>query len=89
MSKEYTMADEVWHRVVQIVQEAMLTGVDCADIMRQVRVAEGDDGELVLTKDYKKMVNENYDKMLKQAEELQKAQGGINIIRSENDVKDN
>ncbi len=87
--KEYTFADEIWHRVVQIVQEAMMTGVDCADIMRQVRVVENDEGVLALTKGYKKMVNENYEKMVKDAEELKKASTSINIITSKNDIKDN
>lgn len=87
MSKEFAIADEVWHRVVQIVQEAMITGVDCADIMRQVRVKVGDNGDLVLTEAYKQMVNDNYDRMLRDAEEMQRARVGINIITSENDVK--
>ncbi len=89
MSKKYALADEIWHRVVQIVQEAMMTGVDCADIMRQVRVVENDKGELVLTQDYKKMVNDNYEKMVNDAEELKKASTGINIITSENEIKSN
>lgn len=38
MAQELKFADSIWHRVVQIVQEAMLTGVDCSDLLRQIRV---------------------------------------------------
>ena len=81
VTEELECADEVWHRVVQIVQEAMLTGVDCTDIMRQVRVIKGPEGTLVLTPAYKKMVDDNYKKMVKEAEEIQKAQAhNFNIV---------
>lgn len=75
MKKEYKISDGVWARVVQIVQEAMITGTDVADIMRMVRVevSDEDDSELVLTEQYKKMVVEHYSKMLADAEELQKS----------------
>lgn len=71
MKKEYKISDSVWARVIQIVQEAIMTGTDAADIMRMVRVEVADnDEELVLTEDYKRMVKEHYEEMLKRAEEL-------------------
>lgn len=70
---EMKFADAVWHRVVQIVQEAMLTGVDCADLLRQIRVVpdETDDHVLVLSAEYQKQVREMHEKLLKQAHDLQ------------------
>ncbi len=82
MSDEFKFADSVWHRVVQIVQEAMLTGVDCADLLRQVRVVPDstDDHTLVLSIDYERQVREMHAKMLQQAREIQSAQSGPRFI---------
>ncbi len=70
-------ADSVWHRVVQIVQEAMLTGVDCGDLLRQVRVVpdETDEHVLVLSADYERQVKEMHVKLLQQARDIQAASG--------------
>lgn len=69
--KNYKIADEVWHRIVQIIQEAMLEGVDCADLLRMVRVTASDTtGDLVLTEEYKQSVKEMHEKLLEQAKEL-------------------
>ena len=72
---EMKFSDSVWHRVVQIVQEAILTGVDCSDLLRQVRVVpdETDPHVLVLSPDYERQVREMHEKMLKQAREIQAA----------------
>jgi len=80
--KQLKFADNVWHRVVQIVQEAMLTGVDCSDLLRQVRVVpdETDDHVLVLSPDYQKQVREMHEKMLDQAREIQSQQRGNKFI---------
>ena len=74
---ELKLADEVLQRLVQIVQEALLTGVDVSDILRQVRVVLFEDvdqsdglGVLVLSPAYVKQVKETYDAMLARAEEL-------------------
>lgn len=73
--EQMKIADRVWQRVVQIVQEAMLTGVDCADLLRQVRVVpdETDPHVLVLTADYERQVKEMHEKLLQQAREIQAA----------------
>lgn len=80
--KEFKFADSVWHRVVQIVQEAMLTGVDCADLLRQVAVVpdESDPNVLVLSSEYQKHVKATHQKMLNQAREIQAAQAGNKFI---------
>jgi hypothetical protein len=74
--------DSVLHRIVQIVQEAMLTGVDCADYMRMVRVQAdaSDPTVLVLTEEYKQHVKESHDKLEKQAIELQTTKSGGGIL---------
>ncbi len=55
MSKVYSLNDEVWHKVVQVVQLAMLTGIDVVDYFRQIRVVESSqqDSDLVLSESYK------------------------------------
>ncbi len=75
-------ADSVWHRVVQIVQEAMLTGVDCGDLLRQVRVIPDDTDPhvLVLSADYERQVKEMHDKLLKQAREIQAASAANRFV---------
>lgn len=67
----YVLSDGVWHRVVCIVQEAILTGVDCADLLRQVRVVIDDSNEqtLVLSPEYARFVKEHHEKLVKEAEE--------------------
>lgn len=76
------IADSVWHRVVQIVQEAMLTGVDCGDLLRQVRVVPDDTDShvLVLSADYEKQVKEMHAKLLQQAREIQAASGANRFV---------
>jgi hypothetical protein len=71
MKQEFKLSDEVWHRVVQIIQEALLEGIDCADLLRMVRVSKSDlSDELVLTEEYKKSVDEMHKKLLEQAKLL-------------------
>jgi hypothetical protein len=84
-------ADSVWHRVVQIVQEAMLTGVDCADLLRQIRVVPdaSDPHVLVLSQDYQKQVKEMHEKMLKQAHDMQAQRKGNKFIIPGNDDERN
>jgi hypothetical protein len=72
MGEQFRLDDEVLLRFVQIIQEAMLLGVDCADIMRQVRLERsGESTEyLVLTKEYKNLVSEHHTKLLQDIEKL-------------------
>jgi hypothetical protein len=72
MDSDLRLHDEVLQRFVQIIQEAMLLGVDCADIMRQVRLARSLDDEcvLVLTEDYKRLTKEHHVKLLEEAEKI-------------------
>jgi len=62
------------------VEEEMLTGVDCSDLLRQVRVVPdaSDPHVLVLSPAYEKQVKEMHTKMLAQAREMQAAHGAGN-----------
>lgn len=72
MEQSLRISDNVWARVIQIIQEAMLMGIDCADLLRQVRVKidESDAGTLVLTSGYEKMVEEHHKKLLDEVEKI-------------------
>lgn len=78
MKTTFKLSDNVLHRVVQIVQEAFLTGVDCADIMRQIELEEGaEHGTLELTEKYKQMVKAQHESMLKFVEEKKAEKKGV------------
>lgn len=68
----YKFHDSILARIVQIVQEGLLLGIDVADIMRQINVQpdETDPHVLVLTPEYKEQVRKNHDKLLEQVEQL-------------------
>jgi len=78
------IADSVWHRVVQVVQEGMLTGTDVSDSFRQIEVEpdEADENVLVLTAAYQKQVREMHEKMLKHIEEVQAQRAAEELINS-------
>jgi len=68
----YKISDSVAMRFIQIFQEAVLLGVDGADLMRQVRLVV-DDAEpdtMTLSPDYEKQVVEMHKKYLEDAEKL-------------------
>lgn len=79
---EFKFADNVWHRVVQIVQEGILGMGDVSDILRQIRVvpSEDDPQVLELSADYRKQVKDMHDKLLAQAHEIQGQQIGNKFI---------
>ena len=76
MSK-FKFADSVSMRLVQIFQEAMMMGVDGADLLRQVQLVpdESDPNVLVLSPEYQAQVKEAYAKYEAQAQELQAKRG--------------
>lgn len=75
MSK-FKFADSVSMRMVQIFQEAIMTGVDGADLLRQVELQSdsSDPSVLVMTPEYVAQVKESYEKLERQAEELRRLQ---------------
>ena len=72
MSK-FKFADSVSMRLVQIFQEAIMTGVDGADLLRQVELQPdaSDPHVLVLSTAYQAQVKEMHAKLEAQAQELQ------------------
>lgn len=78
----FKFADSVSMRLVQIFQEAIMTGVDGADLLRQVRLcADPDDAStLQLTPEYRQQVTDMHTKLEAQARELQAQQSGRRVI---------
>lgn len=68
---EMKLADSVLARFVQIIQEAMLLGIDCVDIMRQVRIVPdaSDPHVLVLSEAYQRDVKQMHDKLMAELNE--------------------
>jgi hypothetical protein len=68
----YKISDAVAMRMIQIFQEALILGVDGADLMRQVRLVVDPENSDTMTLDpaYKDQVNEMHRKYLEQAEAL-------------------
>lgn len=68
----YKISDSVAMRFIQIFQEAVLLGVDGADLMRQVRlvVDESTPDTVTLCPEYEKQVTEMHKKYLEEAEQL-------------------
>ncbi len=63
----YKLNDNVLRRIVQIMQEGMLTGTDVADHMRMIRLTPSaeDTESLVLTDDYIKLVETQHETLLR------------------------
>lgn len=72
MNKPYRLADSVLHRVIQMLQEAMLIGVDIADLMRQMELKpdENDPHVLVLSEEYLEQIKRWHKQLLADAERL-------------------
>lgn len=68
----YKISDSVAMRFIQIFQEAVLLGVDGADLMRQVRLTldSTNEGTLTLCPEYEQMVEAQHKKYLEDAEKL-------------------
>lgn len=72
----FSMADSVLHRLVQLLQVGMMTGVDIADPMRQMRLmaSNEDTSVLVLTPAYEAQYKDMIAKLEAQADALIAAQ---------------
>lgn len=59
MSKKYKLSDEFIGRVINIFQEAMISGTDALDLFRQMEIQPDstDKNVLVMTDDYRKVVD--------------------------------
>jgi hypothetical protein len=88
MSQNLKFDDSVWYRVVQIVQEALLMNVDCVDLLRMIRVqVEESSGDLVLTEEYQKQVENMHNKWLETAVNLQ-AQANASNVKTVKPIKE-
>lgn len=79
--KVYKISDEVAMRMVQIFQEAVIFGVDGADLMRQVRLVQDASDPEVMTLDpsYISEVEEHHQKYVSEAEARQTASAIANL----------
>ena len=68
----YRLSDNVLRRVVQLLQEGLLTGTDVTDHMRMIRLEENTDvsEQLELTTEYKKLVDGQHESMLREVDDL-------------------
>lgn len=69
----YKISDSVAMRMIQIFQEAVIFGLDGADLLRQVRLVEDpkEEGTLALDPEYVKLVAEMHEKSLAEAAKKQ------------------
>lgn len=68
----YKISDSVAMRMIQIFQEAILLGVDGADLMRQIRLVadEAQPDTMTLDPQYEAQVAQMHEKYLNDAEQL-------------------
>lgn len=73
----YKISDSVAMRMVQIFQEAVLFGIDGADLLRQVRLTQdpNDSETMTLDPEYSASVDKMHEKYLKEADEKRKGEG--------------
>ena len=78
----YKISDSVAMRMIQIFQEALLLGVDGADLMRQVRLVVDDANPDTVTLDpaYESQVAEMHKKYLAEAETLKNKQSSQGVL---------
>ena len=65
--------DTVLVRIVQIIQEAMLTGTDCDDYMRLIELEDSgkEDGKLIMTQQYVDTVQKEHNDLVEFAQKQQ------------------
>jgi hypothetical protein len=63
--------DSVLVRIVQIIQEAMLTGTDCVDYMRLIELETSENDKLVLTQNYVDTVKKEHNDLVEFAKTQQ------------------
>lgn len=76
--------DSVLHRIVQIVQEGIIMGIDVADLMRQIRLTKDDsDPELLkLEHEYVLSVEKEHQRAVAEAEEKKSNSSQRNLVFS-------
>ena len=75
----FKLDDSVIARIAQVLQESIMTGSDIVDHMRLMRLETGADGQtLLLTSEYKEVIENYHRKLLDRAEELKNVQKSNN-----------
>jgi hypothetical protein len=70
--KTYRLDDMVIARIAQVLQEALVTGVDIVDLLRGMELTEDSAGDkMVLTETYVEKINAEYERLAEMAKELQ------------------
>jgi hypothetical protein len=77
MGNTYTFSDELISTVAKLLQLAMLTGTDIYDHMRTVQVTNSDDGKLVLSADFKQKLEQEVERLMGQAAQLEADSYGL------------
>lgn len=70
MSQRHNLSDEFIAQLAKLLQMALLTGTNLADNLRLVQVTTNDNGQIVLTEEYKQNFEANIEKMLAEAEDI-------------------
>ena len=70
MSPRYNLSDEFIAQVAKLLQMAMLTGTNIGDNLRMVQVTPNENGQLVLTEEYRNGFQASIEKMLTEAEDI-------------------
>ena len=70
-NSEYRLDDSVISEISKTLQMAILTGTDIVDNLRMIRLVESSEkNTLVLTQEYKNMIDKNIEKMLERTEKM-------------------
>ena len=77
MDNTYTFSDELISTVAKLLQLAMLTGTDIYDHMRTIQATPGEDGKLVLNVDFKQKLDQEIERLIGQASQLEADSYGL------------
>ena len=77
MDNTYTFSDELISTVAKLLQLAMLTGTDIYDHMRTIQATPNEDGKLVLNVDFKQKLDQEIERLMGQATQLEADSYGL------------
>ena len=77
MGNTYTFSDELISTVAKLLQLAMLTGTDIYEHMRTIQTTPGEDGKLVLGADFKQKLDQEVERLMGQAAQLEADSYGL------------
>ena len=93
MKKVLRMSDQLLGRIISIIQEAIITGTDVLDLFRemQMRPADDDPHQLILTEEYTKKVDEWHkqieETLVSRKKEVDENQAGRVLIQGAGDIE--